>query len=421
MKKILAFVKKEIVFCAAFLLALISSFFVHPSSDYFSYIDWNTLFILFALMAVIQGLDRCGIFSSLGHALCGRFHTLRSLSAALVFLCFFTSMLITNDVALLTFVPFSLALLLDIAPKKTLAYVIVLQTLAANTGSMLTPLGNPQNLFLFSQAYLSLKDFLLVMLPYTSMSALALIVSLFFVPSTPIVFRDVLRQAQQADAQAQQADNDDDLSNKELNASMDKKENVSDNKYPAESKSPAKERPLLVRKIFCFLLFVVCLLSVLHLLPKWVAAASVLLVMLIIDRASLLKVDYMLLLTFTAFFVFTGNISRIPEISDALRKIVGGNEFASSVIASQVISNVPCTLLLYPFIKSVKNLIVGVNVGGLGTLVASLASLISFKLFSAVNEKMRLSSGKFLLIFTLSNIGMLVILCLLFVFWGGRL
>ena len=310
MQRLIAFVKKEIVFCIALLCAVVSAFFVPPSKAYFSYIDWNTLLILFALMGVIAAFRSCGLFDRLGNILCARFHSVRSLSAILVALCFFTSMFITNDVALLTFVPFTIALLAPVTTGNVVMYTVILQTIAANCGSMLTPLGNPQNLFLFQQMGVDLKTFILVPLPFTLISALVLTLALLLVPKQTVQVASVLKSTESSK----------------------------------------------VKEIVYALLFILCLLSVLRLLPKYVSALAVLCVLLIVNRKALLHIDYMLLLTFCAFFIFTGNIGSEPNIKQMLTSVVSGHEFIAAVASSQVISNVPATLLLYPFAQNTQSL-----------------------------------------------------------------
>ena len=373
MQRLIAFVKKEIVFCIALLCAVVSAFFVPPSKAYFSYIDWNTLLILFALMGVIAAFRSCGLFDRLGNILCARFHSVRSLSAILVALCFFTSMFITNDVALLTFVPFTIALLAPVTTGNVVMYTVILQTIAANCGSMLTPLGNPQNLFLFQQMGVDLKTFILVPLPFTLISALVLTLALLLVPKQTVQVASVLKSTESSK----------------------------------------------VKEIVYALLFILCLLSVLRLLPKYVSALAVLCVLLIVNRKALLHIDYMLLLTFCAFFIFTGNIGSEPNIKQMLTSVVSGHEFIAAVASSQVISNVPATLLLYPFAQNTQSLLAGVNVGGLGTLVASLASLISYKLYTQATSDSRFPSGKtYLVLFTVCNLVMLSILCVYaLLFW----
>ena len=362
-KNIFAWIKKEIVFCVTFIFALISVFFVPLSKEYFSYIDFNTLFLLFALMTLTGGWRRTGLFDSLGNFLCSKFHSLRSLSFVLVMLCFFSSMFITNDVALLTFVPFALIVLKDISNLKKI-FVIVLQTLAANLGSMLTPVGNPQNIFLYSKMSLSFFAFIKILLPYT--------VASFLMLSLCIIF----------------------LGNEKITFSLTYKKSILDKKN-------------LFKNSIYLILFFYCLLTVAGLLPKWSAALVVFLFVLFLDRKVFFEVDFMLLLTFVAFFIFTGNISHLDAVKSLLEKITLDHEFASGILFSQLISNVPASLLLYPFARDIKNLLLGVNIGGLGTLVASLASLISFKSFTQKNEGQGL---KYFLVFTVSNIVFLFVL-----------
>ncbi len=392
----LRFIRREAVFCIALFCAIVSAFFVPPSPAYIDYIDIHTLCILFALMGVVAALRSCGVFDKLGSILCRRLHTVRGLCAVLVALCFVAGMVITNDVALLTFVPFALALLIPVASGKTVMYTVILQTVAANTGSMLTPLGNPQNLFLFQQTGLGLFSFITLMLPYTLLCAILLTLAVFRVDKKVIFIAP----------------------GKPLAAAKT---------TPKQDSAHSKKHPLSIktRVIIYIALFIFCLLAVVRLLPKPAAAAAVLIVLLAVDKKVLLSIDYMLLLTFCAFFVFTGNIANIATVREALERAVGGHEFPAAVLASQVISNVPATLLLYPFTRQPEQLLVGVNAGGLGTLVASLASLISYKLYagtipgkergeSSAAEKLP-SAGRYLLLFTAVNLIFLAALTLLYV------
>lgn len=368
---LISFMKKEAVFCAAFLCALISSFIVPPSKEYISYIDFDTLYILFALMAVVASLRSCGLFDLMAKKICARFHSVRGISAVCIFLCFFSGMLITNDVALLTFVPLAISLLMPVAPPSSIMITVVLQTVAANTGSMLTPLGNPQNLFLFQQTGSSILSFMYVMLPYTLISALFLVLCLFLIPAGRVNFPSSVQ--------------------------------------PDSSSQGTRAA---VKKAVSILLFMLCILSVLRFVPKYVTAIAVAAVLLVMDWKILLKPDYMLLLTFCAFFVFTGNIARIPRIKELLEGFVSGREVLASCLSSQVISNVPATLLLYPFTESSMRLLIGVNIGGLGTLVASLASLISYKIYAKAlpaNPSLP-KSGRYLAVFTAFNAVLLLIL-----------
>jgi Na+/H+ antiporter NhaD/arsenite permease-like protein len=385
------FIKKETVFCVAFACAAASAFFIYPSKSYISYIDFNTLAMLFSLMTVVAGLEQCGVFKLLGKKLCSHVSSVRALSAVLVFLPFVISMFITNDVSLITFVPFALLLLgsqKDIQPRHIM-YVVVLQTVAANTGSMLTPIGNPQNLFLFGKAGMGVGSFMLIMLPYTIICAVMLALSLMLLPKTRL----------ESAADEIQIYND-----------VQKKKSSDSQKNHDSSKSLEKSSTTKIRIVIYAVLFVCCLLAVIHIIPKLILVPLVLAAMLIADRKVLLSVDYVLLLTFTAFFIFTGNISSIPRIRTMLESLVQNHECMAGIAASQVISNVPAALLLYPFASDVRGLLTGVNIGGLGTLVASLASLISYKLYMRQNGK----GGAYLEIFTLVNIIYLVILIVLY-------
>ena len=385
----LSFLKKEAVFCAAFFCAAVSAFFVPPAAVYFSYIDFDTLFILFALMAVIAALRECGVFDTMARFLCSRIHSVKMLCTVLTSLCFFTSMFIANDVALLTFVPFTLALLVHCAKGSTVLFTVVLETVAANTGSMLTPLGNPQNLFLFSKLNCSVSDFSAVILPYSAVCFILIFACIFFM-------KEKGRTG---------------LAVRKLPEKEEETVSLPEDKDAAAKKEPSKK----VRIAVYSLLFVFCILCVVRIFPKWSAALSAFLVLLILNRKVLLKVDYMLLLTFTAFFIFTGNISSLPSVHAFLESFVKNNEFFAGVVSSQVISNVPAALLLYPFSSDVKSLLLGVNAGGLGTLIASLASLISFKLYSAPAKKLGLpSSSRYLLVFTAVNAAFLLILCIFY-------
>ena len=361
-QKIFIWCKKEIVFCVTFLLALISAFFVKPDAKYISYIDFGTLLTLFSLMAVVAGWRRTGLFDALGKTVCRKVHGQRALCLTLVLLCFFTSMVITNDVALLTFVPFAVVLLSK-TDSFVLLYTVVLQTLAANLGSMITPIGNPQNIFLFSKMQLGTVRFMKILFPYTLLSLVLLILSVLIIKNEKI--------------------------------QIERQENET-------SKSGCKGKIILYTA-----LFILCLLSVVNVIPKWAAAVLVALCVLFSDRKIFCNIDFMLLLTFTAFFIFTGNIARLESVDSFLKRITGGNEFAVSLAFSQVISNVPATLLLHPFAQDTKELLLGVDIGGLGTPVASLASLISLKLYT--QEKG--GTAKFLTVFTLMNIIFLAALC----------
>ena len=372
MNKIIAFVRKEIVFVISFILAAASCFFVKPSSAYLKYINVNVLFLLFSFMAVVAGLRFCGVFDACARALCRLTSTVRSLALALVFMCFVFSMFITNDVALLTFVPFTILLLVKCSQKKHIVYTVVLETVAANLGSMLTPMGNPQNLFLFSLMKTGVAQFCLILLPYTVVSAVCLLLSCFVLPSSPLFKSD-----------------------KERSDFFEAKDFVN-------AKSSTKGIPVRKFRTGVYIaLFVLCILCVFGVVSSPVLALIIAGVILIVQREILIKVDYILLLTFVCFFIFSGNVQNISFIKELLVKAVAGREFLCGILASQVISNVPATLLLTPFALNLKELLIGVDLGGLGTLVASLASLISYKLYA--NSEGAESAG-FIKVFTFVNV-----------------
>lgn len=387
--KVKDFFKKETVCCIAFLLAVVSMFFIPPSVNYFSYIDFRVLALLFCLMAVVRGFSSIGVFTQLGTMLLTRVHSLRMLSALFIFLCFFFSMLITNDVALITFVPFTILVLSMAEQKKFLIPVIVLETIAANLGSMLTPLGNPQNLYLYTISGLSIGAFVRIMLPYSFVSAILLLIFILFLP------KDTVSTATAASTA--------NLTNT-VTAS-----NTSNVIYEAVK---ARKNPRILFTAY-LILFLLCLLTVLHILPYQIMFLLVLTGFLLLDYRVLKDVDYFLLLTFLCFFIFIGNMKQISLVHELISKLLVHHEVLMGIGASQIISNVPAAILLSGFTDDYSALLIGVNLGGLGTLIASLASLISFKFYTNSNGS---DTRRFLGIFTLYNViflGVLFVLSLI--------
>lgn len=369
-KKIINFCKREVVLVASFVLAIISCFFVRPSLEYIDYIDWRVLGILLSLMIVMEGLKENGLFAFIGNSLLKKTKKVWQLCAVLVFLCFFLSMFITNDVALITFVPFAIYVLKQSQREELAVIVIVLQTIAANLGSMLTPIGNPQNLYLYQLGEYEIGEFLKVMLPFTAVSGILLIVCLFFVP--------------------------------------DKTQ-----KLECEGMDQAVSRFTLPQKrnIGIYLvLFVLALCVVIRLIPFHVVLGIVFVLVLIMERKILCQVDYCLLLTFICFFIFIGNLGNLWVFKEALEKIVSGRELLVGVLSSQVISNVPASLLLSSFTTDYNTLLAGVNLGGLGTLIASMANLISYKQFANTYNDQK---GKYIRLFTGLSILFLAVLLVL--------
>ena len=361
MKRVLNILKNETVLAAAWVLALVTMFLVPPDGGYLDYIDWNTLMLLFALMAVMAGPQRLGVFRRLGAALLVRTATTRQLEAALVFLPFFTSMAVTNDVALITFVPFALEVLRLADREERLIPVVALQTIAANLGSMTTPIGNPQNLYLYAHYDLSLGTFFRTMLPLTAAAAVLLGLCVCTGKSLPLTVPE----------------------------------------FPLQ---PPPDRHRLTMYGGLFLL---CLGAVADLIPAWALAALVLLLLLCVDRPVLGKVDYALLLTFVGFFLFVGNLGRVEVFRALFQRLLTGHEVLCAVLASQCLSNVPAALLLSGFTENGTALLVGTNLGGLGTLIASMASLISYKQIARNTHRLR---TRYLGWFTLANVALLLVM-----------
>lgn len=370
--KLKQFIQQETVLTAAAVLAVVSAFFVPPDAQYLGYIDLRTLAILFSLMTVMAGLRRQGFFDGLGRALLSRTHSTFQLTLVLVGLCFFGSMFITNDVSLLTFVPFTFVVLSRLGADvrcSLLIPVVCMQTIAANLGSMLTPIGNPQNLYLYGKSGMRMAEFLLLMLPYT-------VVSLLLLVGWAVA-----------------------VCRKQASSCI--------GVLPEQQNTSADRKIILLDAV----LFAVCLLAVVRVLPYGVAFAAVLVCVLFADPHTLRAVDYSLLLTFVAFFIFIGNLGRIPAFSGWLQEFLTGREVLVAVLASQVTSNVPAALLLSGFTAETQALIIGTNLGGLGTLIASMASLISYR---QIARELPQGKKQYFGLFTLSN---LIFLALLLGVW----
>lgn len=354
MKTVISLLKNEIVLVISLLLAVVSVFFVPPSRAYLGYIDFRTLALLFCLMAVMAGLNRLGLFRRMAGALLSRVRTVRGLGLTLCLLCFFSAMAVTNDVALITFVPFSVVALRFAGRIEKLIPLITLETVAANLGSMLTPVGNPQNLYLFSTYEMGAGEFFFAVLPYGVLSLVLTVLSAIL------------------------------LGGEGLESRREEEVEAFDRKR-------------------CWLygaLFVLSLCTVFRLVPWGVTLGVTLAAVVVADRRCLHHVDYSLLLTFVFLFVFIGNLGHIGPVSDYLERAVTGREVMAGVLASQVFSNVPAAILLSGFTENAADLLVGVNLGGLGTLIASMASLISYKFVAKGN----VSSGRYLLVFTVVNL-----------------
>ena len=351
-KKLAVLFKNDIVLLISFCLALLSCLITPPGPEYLGYLDFHTLILLFCLMLIVEGLREANFFPYIGNLLLSRTSSKRGLSLVLVFLCFVSSMFITNDVALITFVPFGILILEMAGMESRICYLIVLMTIAANLGSMFTPVGNPQNLYLYSLTGLKLHEFLLV---------------LFALLGTE---RGSIR-------------------------------------IQMENTSLTKKGTLL----FLGLLFLFCMLSVAGILSDWILLILIVIPLLIHQRTLFTRVDYSLLLTFIFFFIFVGNIDHFEQLRVFISSVLAHHERIISILASQVISNVPAAMLLSNYTAEVQELIIGTNLGGLGTLIASMASLISYRQISARYPRQK---GKYFIIFTICNVIFLLILYLVF-------
>ncbi|MDF2926622.1 MAG: hypothetical protein K0R57_5536 [Paenibacillaceae bacterium] len=362
-------IKQEAVLVTAFLCAALSMFFVPPSAAYLDYIDFKVLALLFCLMIVVAGVQNCGLFDVLAQKLLSGRKQIRRLCLLLVMMPFFSSMLITNDVALITFVPFAIVVLTMIDRLHYLIYIVTLQTLAANLGSMATPVGNPQNLYLYSRFHISISGFFSATLPYTLISLVVLVIGILFINKEKIEVQFTTRQTIK--------------NTKQL--------------------------------IILAVLFLLCLLSVFHLVHYGIVLAIVLLAMLLFAQDLFRRADYSLLLTFVFFFICAGNIGNIPQLQQLLAGVMERSTFVSSLLASQLISNVPAAVLLSGFTDHWRQLLIGTNIGGLGTLVASLASLISFKLYLKTPNA---RPFRYLRVFTQANAAGLLVLVTAAWIWG---
>lgn len=358
------FIKKEIVLIIAMILAIGTSFISLPKIEY---IDFKVIILLFNLMILVAGFNDLKVLDSIATSLLKRCTSLKSLTYMIVFLTFFSAMIVTNDVALITFVP--LTLIIGKKANINILKAVIFQTLAANLGSALTPMGNPQNLFIYSYFNINILDFLKITLPLVLLSVIFLIF---------IIFRE-------------------------------KRESIS---FQVENIKIENKRGIIIYSV----LFFITLLSVFHLIDYRISFVITIIAIISFNKNLFKKVDYSLLITFVAFFIFIGNISSMSEIKEFMINILSSEKstFISSIISSQFISNVPATMLISAFTPYYKGLLLGVNIGGLGTIIASLASVISYKLY--LNEYPS-NGGNYIKKFTLYNIlGLVIIVFILYFF-----
>lgn len=353
---------ENVVLCIAALLALITSVIVPPDKAYLDYPDFRTLSCLFGTLAVICALKNIRFFTYLARKIVCMTGNMRSASVALVYITFIGSMLIANDMALLTFLPLGFFVLTATGNEKYMARVFILQNIAANLGGMLTPFGNPQNLYLYSYFNIPTGEFMKIMLFPFLLSVILITACCFLFPKTKLS-----------------------LTNNE------------------QIELPKK------RTAFYLAVFALSILMVFRVLPYYIGVAVIFIAILATDRNALKKVDYGLLATFFCFFIFSGNLARIPAVNDLLSSLLEKNTLIISALSCQVISNVPSAILLSHFTSDYAPLLIGVNIGGAGTLIASLASLITFRTYTKYNPGKAL---KYIGIFSVYNFAFLIILAL---------
>ncbi len=359
-ERILGQLKSHVVLLVAIVAAAVTCFFVPPDAGYADYFDLNTLSCLFCTLAVVSALKERHFFEWLSGKIVTAFGNMRRVTFALVFVTYFGSMIMANDMALVTFLPLGYYVLSSCNKPKYTAFVFVMQNVAANLGGMLTPFGNPQNLYLYSYYSIAAADFFAIM-------ALPFAVAFVLIAGTCFVIKP----------------------------------------EPVRLETPPAKAPVVWRMVVYFVLFALSVMIVFRVFPWYVGAISVTLALLILEPRSFLRVDYGLLLTFCAFFIFSGNLARIPEVRAFLSALVGASALLVGTASCQVISNVPSAVLLSRFTNDYRSLLVAVNIGGLGTPVASLASLITLGEF---RRRRPGHTGKYLALFSLINFSFLAVL-----------
>ncbi len=368
-ERILSFVKAQTVLTVAFVAMIITCLIVHPDTTYLSYFNLKTLSTLFCTLAVVGAFENIHTFEILSKEIIIRLNDMRKATLALVFITFFGSMVLANDMALLTFLPLGFFVLDKTDNKKAMAFTFIMQNIAANLGGMLTPFGNPQNLYLYAFYNIGTIEFMRIMLPpFLAATALILIICLFVKP-VPLELK------------------------KDIYYTLDKK-----------------------RTLIYTILFIFSILIVFRIVNHLIGAAVVTIALFFLDRKALKNVNYPLLLTFCVFFVFSGNMARINAVSDLFTNLLPKNTLLFGILSCQFISNVPSAVLLSHFTTDFHSLLPAVNIGGLGTLIASLASLITFNEFSKHNTQA--ATKKYVLKFSAINFGFVFLLYLTEIIFG---
>ena len=353
-------IKSHVVLLVAIVAAAVTCFFVPPDADYAGYFDLNTLSCLFCTLAVVNALKQRHFFEWLSGKIVTAFGNMRRVTFALVFVTYFGSMFMANDMALVTFLPLGYYVLSSCKKNEHTAFIFIMQNIAANLGGMLTPFGNPQNLYLYSYYSIQAGEFFAIM-------ALPFGVAFVLIAGTCFVVKP----------------------------------------EPVKLETPPAQAPVLWRMIVYFVLFALSVMIVFRVFDWYIGLIAVTVSLLILEPRAFLHVDYALLLTFCAFFVFSGNMARIPEVRAFLSALIGASALLVGTASCQVISNVPSAVLLSRFTNDYRNLLVAVNIGGLGTPIASLASLITLGEF---RRRMPGKTLRYLALFSLINFSFLAVL-----------
>ena len=365
MQKLLSFIKTNAVVLIAAFLAILTSFIVKPDEKYIDYFDFKTLTCLFSVLAVVCALRNIRFFYTLAKAIVRKFKNTKMSILALVYITFIGSMLIANDMALLTFLPLGYFVLHSTRKEKYMAFTFIMQNIAANLGGMLTPFGNPQNLYIYNKYDIANSEFMSIMFPPFIISITIITVCcLLFVKSEPLVI---------------------------------------------EEKAAALPP---VRTSLYLALFAFAIIIVFDIIPYYYAPIVIIPALIILDRHALLQVDYGLLLTFVFFFIFSGNMARIDTVGEFFSYLLNKNTLVFSALSCQFISNVPSAILLSQFTNNYRELLLGVNIGGVGTLISSLASLITLREYSREEPGHTLSYILKFSIFNFAFLGILMLFCL---------
>ena len=370
MSKILNWMKTNFIFCTVVVIALVSIILVPIDSGYVAYFDGSgeTLTCIFGILIVVAGLENIDFFHKVARLIVKKFKTARSIILTLLFITYVSALINANDMALLTFLPLSYLVLSYTGQTRYLAFTFIMQNIASNLGGMLSPIGNPQNIYLFSFYKIGLFEFFKIMAIPTLCALIMMVVVCFFVKNDPIEFKD------------------------DYNHSIN-----------------------LPRLITYLVLFVLTFLVVCRVIPFWIVLPIIIVTMLVCDRKSFLQIDYTIILTFVAFFIFSGNMARIPAIFNLMENFADSHTFLTAYLSCQLISNVPTSILLSKFTGNYPALLVSVNVASLGIIFSSLSGVIALKCFIKYNtknpdEKSKKSAWYYIGLDFAMNIGMLLIL-----------